>query len=145
MDKKQWPGISIPEEDSELVTSIIRQDGLLRSMDQKDLLLLAAALAVKKDAPEVLESSGKRKDVTHQSLINGDNYNKYRQYISMIYYQTAGKKDLKSMADPRIMIDNFVDYARRGLRLLKMEYLESNSSDDELLDSFVELVDEASR
>lgn len=141
MDKKQWPGISIPEEDSELVTSIIRQDGLLRSMDQKDLLLLAAALAVKKDAPEVIESSGKRKDVTHQSLINGENYSKYRQYISMIYYQTAGKKDLKSMADPKLMVDNFIDYARRGLRLLRVEYLESNNSDEELLDSFVNLLE----
>jgi magnesium-transporting ATPase (P-type) len=144
MDKKQWPGISIPEEDSELVTSIIRQDGLLRSMNQKELLLLAAALAVKKEAPEVIESSGKRKDVTHQSLINGDNYNKYRQYISMIYYQTAGKKDLKSMADPKLMVDNFVDYARRGLRLLKVEYLESNNSDEELLNNFVDLLESAS-
>ncbi len=144
MDKKQWPGISIPEEDSELVTSIIRQDGLLRYMDQKDLLLLSAALAVKKNAPEIITGSGKRKDVTHQSLINGDSYNKYRQYISMIYYQTSGRKDLKSMADPKVMVDNFVDYARRGLRLLKVEYLESNNADEELLGSFVELLETSS-
>ena len=115
MSKKQWPGISITEDDSELATRIIRQDGLLRNIDQKDLLLLAAALAVKNNAPEVIASSGKRKDVTHQSLINGDNYNEYRQYISLIYFQTAGKKDLKSMADPKTMVDNFIDYARRGL------------------------------
>ncbi len=86
MSKKQWPGISITEDDSELATRIIRQDGLLRNIDQKDLLLLAAALAVKNNAPEVIASSGKRKDVTHQSLINGDNYNEYRQYISLIYF-----------------------------------------------------------
>lgn len=140
MTKKQWPGISIPEQDSELVSSIMKQDGLLRNIDQKDLLLLAAALAVKNNAPEVIMTPGKRKDVTHQSLINGDNYNEYRQYISMIFFQTAGKKDLKSMADPKVMVDNFVDYARRGLYLLKVSYLESNDSDEKLLQDFVGLL-----
>jgi hypothetical protein len=140
MTKKQWPGISITEDDSELATRIIKQDGLLRNIDQKDLLLLAAALAVKNNAPEVITGSSKRKDVTHQSLINGDNYNEYRQYISLIYFQTAGKKDLKSMADPKAMVDNFVDYARRGLYLLKAGYLESNDSDDKLLEDFVNLM-----
>lgn len=140
MTKKQWPGISITEEDSELATRIIKQDGILRSIDQKDLLLLAAALAVKNNAPEVISGFGKRKDVTHQSLINGDNYNEYRQYISLIYFQTAGKKDLKSMADPKVMVDNFVDYARRGLYLLKAEYLESSDSDEKLLEDFVSLI-----
>lgn len=141
METKQWPGISISEEDSELVTSIIRQDGLLRNIDQKDLLLLAASLAVKNNAPEPLPSSGGRKDVTHQSLINSDSYNKYRQYISMIYYQTTGHKDLKSMADPKAMVDNFVNYARRGLYLLKMEYLDSNNGDEALLGNFVDLLE----
>lgn len=140
MIKKQWPGISITEEDSELASRIIKQDGLLRNIDQKDLLLLAAALAVKNNAPQVIAGTGKRKDVTHQSLINGDNYNEFRQYISLIYFQTAGKKDLKSMADPKIMVDNFVDYARRGLYLLKAEYLETNDSDERLLGDFVDLV-----
>lgn len=140
MTKKQWPGISITEEDSELASRIIKQDGLLRNIDQKDLLLLAAALAVKNNAPQVIAGTGKRKDVTHQSLINGDNYNEFRQYISLIYFQTAGKKDLKSMADPKLMVDNFVDYARRGLYLLKAEYLETNDSDERLLGDFVDLV-----
>jgi len=137
MKNVQWPGISITEQDSELAQRIIKQDGLLRNIDQKDLLLIAAALAVKNNAPEVITSSGKRKDVTHQSLINGDNYNEYRQYISLIFFQTLGKKDLKSMADPKIMVDNFIDYARRGLYLLKSEYLESNDSDQKLLNDFV--------
>jgi len=140
MKNKQWPGISITEQDSELAASIIKQDGLLRNIDQKDLLLIAASLAVKHNAPAVISSPGKRKDVTHQSLINGDNYNEYRQYISLIFFQTAGKKDLKSMADPKIMIDNFIDYARRGLYLLKAEYLESNDSDQKFLQDFVELL-----
>lgn len=140
MIKKQWPGISITEQDSELAARIIKQDGLLRNIDQKDLLLLAASLAVKNNAPEVISSPGKKKDVTHQSLINGDNYNEYRQYISLIFFQTMGKKDLKSMADPKIMVDNFVDYARRGLYLLKAEYLESNDSDEKLLSDFIGLM-----
>jgi hypothetical protein len=138
--KKQWPGISISEEDSELASRIIKQDGLLRNMDQKDLLMLAAALAVKNNAPEVIARTGKRKDVTHQSLINGDSYNEFRQYISLIYFQTAGKKDLKSMADPKIMVDNFINYARRGLYLLKAEYLESNDADQKLLNDFAGLM-----
>jgi hypothetical protein len=77
--------------------------------------------------------------VTHQSLINGDSYNEYRQYIALIYFETSGKKDLKSMSDPKVMVDNFVDYARRGLYLLKAEYLESNDSDEKLLQDFVNL------
>lgn len=137
MKNVHWPGISITEQDSELAQRIIKQDGLLRNIDQKDLLLIAAALAVKNNAPEVINSSSKRKDVTHQSLINGDNYNEYRQYISLIFFQTLGKQDLKSMADPKIMVDNFIDYARRGLYLLKSEYLESNESDQRLLNDFV--------
>ena len=35
MIKKQWPGISITEDDSELASRIIKQDGLLRNIDQK--------------------------------------------------------------------------------------------------------------
>lgn len=140
MTKKQWPGISITEDDSELAARIIKQDGLLRNIDQKDLLLLAAALAVKNNAPEVITGLSKRKDVTHQSLINGDNYNEYRQYISLIYFQTVGKKDLKSMADPKAMVDNFVDYARRGLYLLKAEYLESKEADEKIIQDFVGLM-----
>jgi hypothetical protein len=136
----QWPGISISEQDSELALRIIKQDGLLRNIDQKNLLLIAAALAVKNKAPEVITSPGKRKDVTHQSLINGESYSEYRQYISLIFFQTVGKRDLKSMADPKIMVDNFVDYARRGLHLLKAEYLESNDSDQKLLQDFVGLL-----
>lgn len=140
MTRKQWPGISITEDDSELATRIIKQDGLLRNIDQKDLLLLAAALAVKNNAPEVIAGIGKKKDVTHQSLINGDSYSEFRQYISLIFFKTAGKNDLKSMADPKAMVDNFVDYARRGLYILKVEYLGTNDSDEKLLQDFVGLL-----
>ena len=140
MTEKKWPGISITEDDSELATRIIKQDGLLRSIDQKDLLLIAAAIAVKNDAPEIVPKTTKRKDVTHQSLINGEAYNEYRQYISLIYFQTAGKQDLKSMGDPKLMVENFIDYARRGLYLLKAEYLETNDSNERLLNDFVELL-----
>ncbi len=145
MSDIKWPGISITEDDSELATRIIKQDGILRNIDQKDLLMLAAALAIKTNAPDVIAKSTKRKDVTHQSLINGENYSEYRQYISMIYYQTEGKKDLKSMADPKAMVDNFVNYARRGLHLLRAEYLESKDSDEALLKDFVELLKKTSR
>ena len=62
----------------------------------------------------------------------------------MIYYQTAGRKDLNSMADPKAMVDNFVNYARRGLYLLKMEYLDSNSGDEALLGSFADLLENES-
>ncbi len=140
MTKKQWPGISITEDDSELASRIIKQDGLLRNIDQKDLLLLAAALAVKNNAPQVIAGTGKRKDVTHQSLINGDNYNEFRQYISLIYFQTAGKKDLNGMADPKAMVDNFIDYARRGLYLMEAEYLGSKDADEKILQDFTSLI-----
>ena len=140
MNQKQWPGISIAEDASELASRIIKQNGLLKGIDQKDLLLIAAALAVKNNAPEVSISSSGKRDVTHRSLINSEGYNEYRQYIAVLYFHTSGNSELQSMADPKVMVETFIDYAQRGLYLLKSGYLESSDSDDRLLKNFVEIL-----
>ena len=140
MNQKQWPGISITEDASELASRIIKQNGLLKGIDQKDLLLIAAALAVENNAPEVNIHSTRRRDVTHRGLINGEGYNEYRQYIAMIYFHTSGNRDLQSMANPKTMVETFIDYAQRGLYLLKSGYLESNDADERLLKNFVEVL-----
>ena len=141
MNKKQWPSISITESDSDLALRIIQQNGLLKGIDQKDLLLIAAALAVENNAPKVTSNSNRRKDVTHRALINSDSYNEYRQYIAMIHFHASGNKNLQNMSDPKIMVDTFIDYAQRGLHLLKAGYLESNDSDERLLKNFAEILE----
>jgi hypothetical protein len=139
LQKKRWPGISISESDHELVDSIRKQDGLLRGINQKDLLMVAASLAVKLGSPEVVTET-KSKQVTHPDLINKDDYAEYRQYIALIYYVTAAKRDLNSMSDTKIMVDNFLDYAHRGLQILKTEYLESKDGDTKIGNEFVSLL-----
>ncbi len=138
--KKQWPGIQISDGDRELVQSIIKQDGILRGINQKDLLMIAASLAVKKNVPENSSIAEGKNDVAHPSLMNGDNYAEYRQYISLIYFLTAGNKELSNMSDTSIMVNNFVNYAHRGLIFLKTNYLESKDADQDITNDFVSLV-----
>jgi hypothetical protein len=135
---KKWPGISIHEEDRDIADRIRKQDGIFKGIDQKDLLMIAAAIALKTKVPATEPGSGKRTDTVNPGLINQDSYMEFRQYIALIYYTTIGEHDLSSMSDPKVMIDNFVEYAHRGLQVLSMQYLESSEGDSRLEEMFVE-------
>ncbi len=136
LNDKKWPGISIPEEDRDLINRISQQDGILSGIDTKEMLMIAASLAVKSNAPEVAPATSRSVDTISPG--NLSTYGEYRQYISLIYFLTAGKRDLNSMSDPKVLVVNFIDYARRGLQILKTNYLESPSGSDELEELFVE-------
>ncbi len=141
MSKRQnWPSISICESDQDIVREISQYQGILRGTDTKDILMIAASLAVDMDIPEVPIPAGEhKKDIMHQSLLRSEAYREYRQYMLLIYYLTAGQRDLKTMSDFKAIVDNFVDYAHRGLQLLKTSYLKAGGP-EQFEDKFAEAI-----
>lgn len=135
---KKWPGISIYEEDRDLILSLSQQAGPLRGIDAKDALIIAAALAAKAKAPEVSPSKDRRIDTISPGNLNS--YTEYKQFIALIYYSTNGGADLNSMNDPKVLVENFVDYARRGLRILKANYINSIDGGKKMEEQFAELL-----
>ncbi|HPF30826.1 MAG TPA: hypothetical protein PLO25_00750 [Candidatus Saccharibacteria bacterium] len=140
---KKWPGISIYEEDRNLIQSIAQQAGPLRGIDAKDALMIAAALAAKAKAPEVAPSKDRRVDTISPGNLN--TYTEYKQFIALIYYMTNGGENLNNMNDPKVLTENFVDYARRGLKMLKTNYLSSIDGAKKLEEQFAELLATATK
>ena len=140
MAKKKWPGISVTEEDRQIIKRLQDYSGVLRSADMKDIFLIAASLAVKKDVPAYISSDSRTSQIVHSDLLNKDEYAEYRQYISLIFFLTEGKKDLTNMSDTGVMVKSFIDYGERGLRLLERDYLEANDGSNKLFNEFVQLV-----
>jgi len=140
MAKKKWPGISVTEEDRQIIKRVQDFNGVLRSADMKDIFLTAASLAVKKDVPPYITSDPKNSNIVHPDLLNKDEYAEYRQYISLIFFLTEGKKDLTNMSDTSVMVKNFIDYGERGLRLLEQDYLQANDGSNKLFNEFVQLL-----
>ncbi len=135
---KKWPGISIYEEDRDLILSISQQPGPLRGVDAKNALMIAAALAVKANASEVAPSKDRRIDSVSPGNLNS--YVEYKQFIALIYYLTNGKKDINSMNDPKVLVENFVEYSRRGLKILKANYLEAIDGGKKMEEQFAQLL-----
>jgi len=135
-NEKKWPGVSIPEDDRDLIVELSHHDGLLRDADTKDILLIAATTAMKSKAPRIAESNSRKVDAISPGNMNS--YTEYKQYIALIYFYTEGKKDINSMNDPKVMVANFIDYARRGLQILKSNYLDTPDGDKRLEENFVE-------
>lgn len=135
---KKWPGVSIYEEDRDLILSIAQQPGPLRGIDAKNALMIAAALAVKAKAPEVAPSKDRRIDSISPGNLNS--YTEYKQFIALIYYLTAAKKDINTMNDPKVLVENFVEYARRGLKILKANYLEAIDGGKAMEEQFAQLL-----
>lgn len=135
---KKWPGISIYEEDRDFIENIARQPGPLKGVTAKEALMIAAAIAVKANAPEVAPSQDRKIDSISPGNLNS--YTEYRQFIALIYYLTNGNQDINSMNDPKILVENFVEYARRGLKMLKANYSESIDGGKNLEEQFGQLL-----
>lgn len=140
MAKKKWPGISVTEEDRQIIKRLQDYDGVLRSADMKDIFLMAASIAVKKEVPAYISSDSRSSQIVHPDLLNKEEYAEYRQYISLIFFLTEGKKELANMSDTGVMVKNFIDYGERGLRLLERDYLDANDGSNRLFNEFVHLV-----
>ena len=135
---KKWPGISIYEEDRNLIQSISQQVGPLKGIDAKEALMIAAALAAKAKAPEVVPSQDRRIDIISSG--NLSTYTEYKQFVALIYYMTNGGENLNKMNDPKVLVENFVDYARRGLKMLKANYVGSIDGAKKMEEQFAELL-----
>ena len=137
----KWPTIRATVTDKGIMEAIRAHDGRLKGIISKDLMLLAAALAVEKNLPY---DSGIQQDQMSDTIsyanLNGPNYQEYRHYVSAIYYLTKAEKNIENMKNVSDMVKNFEDYAHRGIIYLKDTYLEAKGGDDELFIDFVELL-----
>ena len=113
---------------------------IICNIDSKDLLLIAAALAVKNNLPYDKGLEEKMSDTISYANLNGPAYQEYRHYISAIYFSTKANKSVENMKDVTDMVRNFEDYAHRGILYLKDRYLDTKDGDEELFVNFVELL-----
>lgn len=138
----KWPGINVTSSDRDLIARIRQDDGVLKNMEMKQLLMMAATISVKKNLPKSHDNGEKLdKNVMHPTLLNQPDYEEYRQYIALLYYLTQGDKKIESLNDASLMVKNFVDLAQRGLRYLETTYLESKSGSDDLMDEYLTLLE----
>ena len=135
-----WPSIKSTVTDKGIIDAIKAHDGRLKNIDSKDLLLIAAALAVKNGLPYDDGIKEKPSDTISYANLNGPAYREYRHYISAIYFATKAGKNVENMKDVGDMVRNFEDYAHRGILYLKDKYLDAKDGDEALFMNFVELL-----
>lgn len=137
----KWPTIRATVSDKGIMDAIRAHNGRLQGIKAKDLMLIAAALAVDKELP--YDSGIKNEqlsDTISYANLNAPGYQEYRHYISAIYFMTKAGKNVDNMKDVNDMAKNFEDYAHRGILYLKDKYLDSKDGDNELFIDFVELL-----
>lgn len=135
-----WPTIRSTVEDKGIIDAIKRADGKLMNIDSKDLLLIAASLAVKNKLPYDSGLESKMSDTISYANLNGPAYREYRHYISAIYFMTKAKGSVENMKDVSDMVKNFEDYAHRGIVYLKDRYLDTKDGDNVLFMDYVDLL-----
>lgn len=139
MAKLAWPMLSISRADNEIVKRIKEYPGgVLRSIEARDVLMIAASLALDLKLPETppqLETRGS--DIMNGPTLGSDPLEGYRQKMLVIYYATAANGDLATMNDTKAIVENFKDYAHRGLLYLSNAYL-TRDGDEKLRQYFEE-------
>lgn len=126
----KWPTLSISEEDHTRVTELAKLPGVFRNVDPRDILMTAAAIATKMKLPASIQTKNSGKDIIHSAILNSEPLTQYRQFMILIYYITQSDgADLTNMSDIKAIVDNFKDYAHRGLLYLseKCKQLNGNS------------------
>ena len=138
----KWPAISITQSDRESVSRIMDADGYLISINIKDLLMMSAAISVKKNLPRINVNFEEKydKQIMHPTLMNQADYEEFRQYIALIYFLTIGNRKIENLNDATAMVKNFVDQAQRGLRYLESSYVNSKSGSDDMMDELLSLL-----
>lgn len=135
-----WPTIRATLADKGIMDAIKAHDGRLKNIESKDLMLIAASLAVENNLPYDSGIQDKMSDTISYANLNAPTYQEYRHYISAIYFMTKAEKNVENMKDVNDMVRNFEDYAHRGILYLKDKYLDTKDGDDELFMNFVELL-----
>ena len=134
---KKWPGVYVTDSDDKILERIMKSDGILHSARKRDILLIAAAIAAKQNASEIVSTEKRSVNQIHQDTLNKQELSDYRQYLLLIYYMTAGNKKLQNMNDTGAVVKNFEDYAQRGLRIMEQDYLTPDGSDN-FLDNYLD-------
>jgi len=134
---KKWPGVYVTKSDAHILERIMKSDGILHSARNRDILLIAAAIAAKQGAPEIVSTEKRDVNQIHPDTLNKQEMTDYRQYLLLIFFITAGNKKLQNMNDTSAVVKNFEDYAQRGLKILEQEYLTSEGSDN-YLDNYLD-------
>ena len=139
MSKLAWPMLSISHADNDIVKRIREYPGgVLRNVEARDILMVAASIALDlklPEAPPQLETRGS--DIMNGPTLGSDPLESYRQKMLVIYYSTAANGDLSVMNDTKAIVENFKDYAHRGLLYLSNTYL-TRDGDDQLRSYFEE-------
>lgn len=142
MAESKWPGISVSAADRELIQRIRENNGVLKNIPMKDLLLLAASLGFRHKLPALNDRESLTANIVHPTLMMKTEYADYKQYIAMIFYFTGANEDLANMSDKSSMVKNFVDYAQRGLRFLESTYLNEPKGSDKLVNDLMSRLNE---
>ena len=134
----KWPTLSISEEDNARVKELQKLPGVFRNVETKDVLMTAAAIATKMKLPAAVQAKNSGADITHAAILNSEPLTQYRQFMILIYYITQPDgTDLTNMSDIKAIVDNFKDYAHRGLLYLSEKCKELNGN-SELLAQYSE-------
>lgn len=136
----KWPSIRATMSDKGIMDAIKASSGKLKGMNQKELMLMAAAFAVEKGLPYDPIDKSQLSDSISYSNLNRPDYQEYRHYISAIYFMTKAEKKVDNMKDVNDMAKNFEDYAHRGILYLKDKYLDAKEGDNELFVDFINCI-----
>ena len=136
----KWPMLSISEEDNELVKKVKKFPGALQSIQDRDILMIAASIAVALDIKPAPQKETRGHDIMNGPTLSGAPLDDYRQHMLLMYWSTQIKNDdISSMGDTNAVVENFKDYAHRGLLYLNEVYLKPDG-DQKLQDKFLDLV-----
>lgn len=144
-ESAKWPSIRSTNEDKGITDAIRMQDGYLKNVERKDLLLIAASIAAKNNLPYDSGINSDKSDTISYANLNNDAYSEYRQYISAIYFLTKGNKDVENMREVNDMTKNFEDYSHRGLLFLKKMYLDDKKGNEQIFYEFVSMLSESEK
>ena len=127
----KWPTLSISEEDNVRVKELQKLPGVFRNVESRDILMTAAAIATKMKLPASVQAKTTGADIIHTAILNSESLTQYRQFMILIYYITqSSDEDLTNMSDVKAIVDNFKDYAHRGLLYLSEKCKQLNGNNE---------------
>jgi uncharacterized membrane protein YjjP (DUF1212 family) len=81
--------------------------------------------------PASVQAKNSGTDIIHTAILNSEPLTQYRQFMILIYYITQSDgTDLTNMSDIKAIVDNFKDYAHRGLLYLSEKCKELNGNSE---------------
>lgn len=136
----KWPMLSISNEDNEMVKKIKKATGSLQGIQDRDILMIAASIAVALEIPPSPQKVTTGHDIMNGPTLSGAPQEDYRQHMLLIFWATRVKgDDLSGMGDTKEIVENFKDYAHRGLLHLDNTYLKPGG-DEKLREMFSSLL-----